>query len=211
MSVNICIRPARPQDATLTAPLIYSTGPQSFDLAFGSRDRAIGVIARLFTADATLTSYRNSTVAELDGFLAGILVLLDTGINQATQLGTAKELLKIVGPLFIFFRLPIFFRQSAATLGPQPGELFIGDIAVAPDMQGSGIGRMLMEAAEKKARKDGYTALSLNVSANNSQAIGFYRRLGYSCSASSFDPWLKWRYGLPGVLRMVKPTRVAHG
>ena len=52
-------------------------------------------------------------------------------------------------------------------------------IAVDPDMNGRGLGRALMIAAEQGAAARGRTALTLEVRADNSGAVGLYERLGY--------------------------------
>jgi ribosomal protein S18 acetylase RimI-like enzyme len=65
-------------------------------------------------------------------------------------------------------------RQGAvvgfiATLGDWIGALF-----VAPEAQGAGIGRRLVEDAQSQ-----HTALQLNVYEDNHSARGFYARLGF--------------------------------
>lgn len=52
-------------------------------------------------------------------------------------------------------------------------------LAVDPSVQGQGIGRTLMEAAEAWARGRGYRVLTLNVFDRNRRARTVYERLGY--------------------------------
>ncbi len=52
----------------------------------------------------------------------------------------------------------------------------ISGFFVAPDRQGHGIGRQLLEFMEGKARQKGLRALRLSASLT---AVGFYERLGY--------------------------------
>jgi ribosomal protein S18 acetylase RimI-like enzyme len=55
----------------------------------------------------------------------------------------------------------------------------IANIIVAPEGEGRGIGRMLMEKGEEWARAQGYRWLTLSVFAQNLRAREVYKRLGY--------------------------------
>lgn len=52
-------------------------------------------------------------------------------------------------------------------------------VATQPDLQGGGIGRAMMEAAERWLLGRGIWKLQLLVRSDNAQAKGFYERLGY--------------------------------
>jgi len=58
-------------------------------------------------------------------------------------------------------------------------EAQILDIAVAPDMRGRGIARMLMEFAIKVSIDKGAEFLALEVRSTNAPAIALYERLGF--------------------------------
>jgi len=206
MGESVTLRPARPRDARIAAELIYSTGPASFNLVFGSHDKAVSIIHRMFAKPGTIMSFTHTTVAEFQGRTVGVLILLDRKIERQTQVQTGAELLKIVGPLFLLFRLPIYLRQGRLTEAIPPETLFIADVAVSPSLRGRGIGRLLMERACRVAGREGYPALSLDVTRDNLSAIGFYHRLGYVRTLERTDPWLAHHYGLSGFLRMTKPV-----
>jgi ribosomal protein S18 acetylase RimI-like enzyme len=57
--------------------------------------------------------------------------------------------------------------------------LFLDVIAVAPDTQGSGYGRQLMERAELDAVEQGLTEIRLYTNAAMTENLTFYPRLGY--------------------------------
>lgn len=206
MGESVTLRPARPRDAHKAAELIYSTGPASFNLVFGSHDKAVSIIRRMFAKPGTIMSFTHTTVAKFQGRTVGVLILLDRKAERQTQVQTGAELLKIVGPLFLLFRLPIYLRQGRLTEAIPPETLFIADVAVSPSLRGRGIGRLLMEHACRVARQGSYPALSLDVTRDNLSAIGFYHRLGYVRTLERTDPWLAHRYGLSGFLRMTKPV-----
>ncbi len=52
-------------------------------------------------------------------------------------------------------------------------------VAVAPAHRNKGLGRQVMAAAEEWLKQQGVWKLNLLVRADNEQACGFYRRLGY--------------------------------
>ena len=55
----------------------------------------------------------------------------------------------------------------------------IGDVIVAPEGEGRGIGSMLIAQGEEWARSQGYRWLRLSVFAENHRAREVYKRLGY--------------------------------
>jgi ribosomal protein S18 acetylase RimI-like enzyme len=69
-------------------------------------------------------------------------------------------------------------------LTPQEGgEVQMRQVAVKPEMQGTGLGRALVEEAERKARELGFTRMMLHA---RDVAIGFYARLGYTREGDLF-------------------------
>lgn len=59
------------------------------------------------------------------------------------------------------------------------GQARVLSVAVHPSRRRGGIGRRLMEAAERVSRERGATAARLEVSTLNAPAIALYRGLGY--------------------------------
>jgi ribosomal protein S18 acetylase RimI-like enzyme len=60
--------------------------------------------------------------------------------------------------------------------------LNVHDLAVLPGHRGGGVGRLLLEEIERRARERGSSKLTLEVHASNEGAIRLYRRFG-------FGPW----------------------
>jgi ribosomal protein S18 acetylase RimI-like enzyme len=56
---------------------------------------------------------------------------------------------------------------------------YISNLIVAPEGEGRGIGRLLMEKGEEWARAQGYRWITLSVFAQNLRAREVYKRLGY--------------------------------
>ena len=68
---------------------------------------------------------------------------------------------------------------GSALVGGDGHRAWVYYLAVAPDLQRSGLGRGLMAAAEHWARQQGLPKLQLMVRDGNEAAAGFYAALGY--------------------------------
>ena len=69
--------------------------------------------------------------------------------------------------------------QAVQASKPKKRSFGILSIAVNPNFQGQGVGKLLMLESEKIARADGFEEMNLSVSTENHQAIGFYEGLGW--------------------------------
>ena len=58
----------------------------------------------------------------------------------------------------------------------ESGEIQMRQVAVKPEQQGTGLGRALVEEAERRAKALGCSRMMLHA---RDKAIGFYERLGY--------------------------------
>ena len=56
---------------------------------------------------------------------------------------------------------------------------WINYLAVAPDQQRAGVGQALMAEAEQRLRAIGCPKINLQVRADNSEAVAFYRSIGF--------------------------------
>ena len=70
-----------------------------------------------------------------------------------------------------------FFGFSTFTARPL---INIHDLAVLPEHRGRGIGRLLLEAVERKARERGCSKVTLEVQENNARARGLYEATGFA-------------------------------
>jgi ribosomal protein S18 acetylase RimI-like enzyme len=76
----------------------------------------------------------------------------------------------LLGFVFVHEQLDFFTREPVG---------HISDLAVAKHAEGTGAGSLLMDAAERWARANGYGSIDLNVFAGNDRARRMYDRLGY--------------------------------
>ena len=85
-------------------------------------------------------------------------------------------------------------KRSSSNQPSQPvsrrAESFgILSIAVDPCIQGKGIGRLLMDASEFEARRQGYQQMHLTVHPSNTQAVAFYEGCGWIRSKKDGETW----------------------
>lgn len=80
-----------------------------------------------------------------------------------------------VGQVWLVGQPPV----AVIVLVPAEDHLLINNIAVHPGAQGHGIGRQLMEFAERQAAKVGLSCLTLYTHETMVENIAFYTRLGY--------------------------------
>lgn len=64
-------------------------------------------------------------------------------------------------------------------LRKESGRLYLGMLTVQPDIQGKGIGKELLRAAEDMARKQRCSAIFMNVLSVRNELIDWYLRHGY--------------------------------
>lgn len=85
-------------------------------------------------------------------------------------------------------RLLRAFSTPSAT-SSEPGRTTLMSIAVAPEAQGRGVGRALVEAFVGEAARRGATQIDLTTDRDNNDAVNrFYRNLGFVCRRSYTTP-----------------------
>lgn len=90
-----------------------------------------------------------------------------------------RRKLKVHPDLFL---VGVIDRQVVATamVGYEGHRGWINYLAVEPEHQRKGLGRMMMEEAERRLRALGCPKINLQVRSSNRGVIEFYQRIGYS-------------------------------
>lgn len=70
--------------------------------------------------------------------------------------------------------------QGILVLIPQDDAMLLDNVAVAPEAQGTGLGRMMLEFAERAAAEAGYRAIRLYTHEAMTENIALYTRIGYA-------------------------------
>lgn len=70
--------------------------------------------------------------------------------------------------------------QGVLVLIPQDGAMLLDNVAVAPGVQGLGLGRRLLQFAERAARALGYRSIVLYTHEAMTENVRLYSRIGYA-------------------------------
>jgi ribosomal protein S18 acetylase RimI-like enzyme len=87
--------------------------------------------------------------------------------------------------------------QGCVYLERKGDELYLGMLSVDPELQGAGIGKKLMHAAEDHAQSLGCTAIIMTVISVRKELIEWYERLGYSATGEEEPFPDEPRFGQP--------------
>ena len=148
--------------------------------------------------------WRNTTVAEIDGRVVGILQPAaggDGGVQVGPRL--ALHTLRIVGPFGIHGLLRRMKVRGRLNFTRPEGAYHIGELHVDAACRGQGIGGALLDYAEQEARKAGHAAMSL-VTATSNPARRLYERRGFVVVEKKTDPEYELGVGAEGRILMVK-------
>jgi ribosomal protein S18 acetylase RimI-like enzyme len=168
------LRSARKSDATALAALVDMAG-EGMPVFMWSQMREPGQsVLEVGRARAQRESggfsYRNATVAEIDGeVVAG---LIDYRLDDPYDTGDLAALPEMVRPL-------VQLEAKA------PGTWYVNVIATFPEFRGRGVGARLLAVAEERAQAAGADTLSIIVASENHGANRLYERTGYRLAASA--------------------------
>jgi ribosomal protein S18 acetylase RimI-like enzyme len=166
------LRPATREDAELLARLIDIAG-EGFGTYLWSQSAAPGETAldvgrRRAQREDGGFSYRNATLAEVDGKVAALL--LGYRLADPYDAGDLQSVPATVRPL-------IELEAEA------PGTWYVNALAAFPEYRGKGLGTLLLAEAENSARKTRVSSLSIIVAEQNEGAKRLYERAGYRAVA----------------------------
>lgn len=168
MSAAATFRPARKSDASDLAVLVDIAG-EGFACHLWQGLKQPGESALEFGRSRAMReqggfSYRNSTIAEVDGEVAGVLI----GYLQEDPypVGDLSEVAEEIRPLILL--------EAEA-----PGSWYVNVLAVFPEFHRHGLGAALLKIADDFAAKSGADELSVIVGSWNKPAASLYLRQGY--------------------------------
>lgn len=150
-----------------------------------------------------------------DGSRAGWTTEADLLGGQRMDLEMGRELLATPGTLVLLFwkgegadALTVGGQAGGDSIPPVAcvqledkgdGVAYFGTFAVAPQMQGSGIGKLVMLAAEQAVTERwGATTMRMTVIRQRAELISFYERRGFALTGESEPfPYGQEQFGLP--------------
>jgi ribosomal protein S18 acetylase RimI-like enzyme len=197
---SIDLRPANPKldDGLAFARYLDQAAEGFFRFMIGRR--AGHIIATAFAQPDHDLSYQNVTFVERDNVIVGMV----SGYTAAQHRRSSRQPLKqAAGRRNLRMRivLTLFAPLMRIIDSIADGDFYLQAIGVDKELRGDGVGSVLMDSFEERARASGSTRLSLDVSAKNEGACRFYERRGMTVESQ----WPK-RLPLPG-LRFYRMTK----
>ena len=163
--------------------------------------RAKHIIAAAFAHPHHDLSYQNVTFAERDNTIVGMV----SGYTaEQHRLSSHYPLRQAAGRWNLRMRivLVVFAPLMRIIDSISDGDFYLQAIAIDKELRGDGIGSLLMESLEERARASGAVRLALDVSAKNRGARRFYEHRGMTIESQ----WPK-RLHIPA-LKFYRMTRM---
>jgi ribosomal protein S18 acetylase RimI-like enzyme len=197
-SINLRAAKATYDEGLVFARYLDEAAEGFFRFMLGRRARHI--IAKAFTQPNHDLSYENVTFAECGNAIAGMV----SGYSAEQHRRSSRLPLKqAAGRFNLRMRIIlILFAPLMRIIDTiDDDDYYLQAIAVEKELRGDGVGSVLMDFFESRARERGAIRLSLDVSAKNQSACRFYKRHGMAVTSQ----WPK-RLHIPGLkfYRMVK-------
>ncbi len=179
---SIVLRAAKPKfDEGLAFARYLDEAAEGF-FRFMLGRRAGQIIATAFTQPDHDLSYQNVTFAERDNVTVGMV----SGYTAEQHHRSSRQPLKEAAGrrnlrmriVLVLFAPLIRIIDSIAD-----GDFYLQAIAVEKELRGDGVGSVLMDSFEERARASGSARLSLDVSAKNEEACRFYERRGMAIAS----------------------------
>lgn len=159
------------------AGLIYATDPYIYPTAFGNRKRAAKLLP-LLMEEACLFNVDNLRVAEIDGEPVGIALVVDA----SSQLAPPPVLKGLSSKAFDDVRKRYFATVSDAVASIENSAHLLC-LSVDSRQHGKRIGSALLKNVIQECIAKKFSAISLDVLADNPVAIRLYENYGFRCES----------------------------
>jgi len=197
---SIVLRAAKPtfDEGLACARYLDQAAEGFFHIWLGPR--AEEIIATAFLEPDHDLSYQNVTFAERDNVIVGMVCVFTAEQHRRSS---REPVYRAAGGQNLRMRIvdTLFAPMMRIVDSIPDGDFYLQAITVDKELRGDGVGSVLMDFVEERARASGSTRLSLDVSARNQGACRFYERRGMSVESQ----WPK-RFPIPGLTfyRMTK-------
>ena len=171
------LRDATSEDAPFIARVVLA-GIEMLDLDAALPDNQRDLYDHLVgicRMDATLYSYRNTRIAEVDGCAVGALVAYDGARYAKMREKTFGLVIQTSG---------MDLNHNAMETGP--GEFYLDSMAILSDYRGVGIGKMLMCDRVDFALSNGFQKVTLLVDKDKPRLQRYYECEGFAFSEEMF-------------------------
>lgn len=201
--MQVEVRPSQPEDAAAVVPLIYSSGPYSFNYVFaGDEARVCSFLRYAFQKNYGELSFRNHFSVVSDDGIVGCGAILSPKPSIANSIFPLLQVVRHFG----FASSAGIIRRALAVervIQPASGDLWIiAHLGVTPEFQGRRIGIRLIDHLVDWVRRHGGKRVGLDVALINPKAESLYKRLGFEVTAEHASNLTSQFGTVPGMHRM---------
>jgi len=198
-------RPATAADVESAVPLLYSSGPATFDYVFAPRDstESFAFLAAAFRDGAGEFGWRNHLVGVRDGEILAAGAAWDATCTFAFMRAATRQILGQRGLLSGAAVIGRGLAVERVIRPPAEGELYLAHLGVRAERRGEGIGTALVRQLLAGAVPGRHRRASLDVAVTNPRAQALYERLGFRVIAERRAALGHGRREVPGHRRMV--------
>ena len=176
---DVTFRPCVPEDVELAIPLIYASGPTSFDFVFKNKKyTSLDFLRHAFITKGGEFSYDNHIAMIIEHKLCGIGTAFSYQQAKSFYLHDALKIIKLYK-----FQAPSVMARGLKVEQiiklPTKDEVILGHLAIRPELRSRGYGQMLMEQLMSTTPLASGDYFALDVSELNPRAEALYERMGF--------------------------------
>jgi ribosomal protein S18 acetylase RimI-like enzyme len=204
----LTFRAATPADVADAVPLIYSSGPATFDyvLNIGSTRDAQAFLRFAYLRGGGEFGWRAHRIAEMGGEVVAAGAAFDGRAVLRFTIAGALQILSFYGPVRAWGVLVRGLRVEAIIRPARTEEYYLCHLGVREEMRGHGIGarfmRHLLEGLDAKRHR----CATLDVAVTNPRARQLYERLGFAVDALRSSKLQNQRGRVADQYRMSRPV-----
>jgi ribosomal protein S18 acetylase RimI-like enzyme len=205
LSQTLTFRAAEAHESEHGARLLLLTLHQFGDYLFGFGDhtRAQAALEKFFSLPANRFSHQFAVFGQVGGEVAGILMLFNHRQMRRSMAITGAHMFRVyrIKEILKFLELMLPYRNEENI--PED-ELYIGHLAIYEQFRRKGFGFQLLDYAEKEARAQGKSKLTLLTEIENISAQALYNKFGFKVTNTIYFPEQMRFVGSAGDVRMEK-------
>lgn len=203
---DITIRPATAADVERLIAILYDDPPSELRGLVPDRRKARAIGAAMLRNGLSLNVERTA-VAVAAGEAVGLIELQRSGdgerMSPAAVLRVVGRALPVVGPGGLARYVRYQRARSRLSMPHPPDAMYIWELDVHPVWRNRGVGGLMLDHAEGRARREGFPRMALNTTTTN-PAQHLYARHGFRIVETRLDPAYERLTGIPGRVLMVK-------
>lgn len=176
---SLVLKPCTPQDVKEAVPLIYASGPASFEFVFkNDRASAQDFLSYAFLRRGGEFSFDNHWALWQDEQIVGVGAFFNQKRASSFIFTDALNIVSFYGIKFLPIALNGLNVEGIIKL-PKKNEITLGHLGIRPELRGAGLGTQLIQLLMEEANADSGECFVLDVSEENLRAKNLYENLGF--------------------------------